>query len=121
MAGDNGGFTEAEIATIRKFFDWISASEWLGEWSSTGILGADDRGVQLVEFSADEYSLGRDESFISWLALTDPDEYERQLLAAQAAQRAADEQRQRDYTAREAARERALYDQLRAKFEGKSA
>lgn len=111
-------FAPSELEAIRKFFVWVDDGNWLD--NDEGIVGVDERGINIVEFSAvsdyDSYTLEREATFIPWIALTDPAEFDRQ----QAAERAEDDARraaqQRQHAAEAIARERQVYEILKAKY-----
>jgi hypothetical protein len=111
-------FSEDEIVTIRKFFSWIEAGDWLD--FREAITGADDQGVKVTEYTAyDDYgssSIEESHTFIPWIALTDPDEYERQQAEAEKERQREEAARQRAYRRQREAEERAAYEALRRKY-----
>jgi hypothetical protein len=111
-------FTTEEVATIRKFFAWVKDGKWLSY--DEAITGIADDGVMVTEYQAvsdyDSYTLERSETCIPWIALTDPDEYARQV--AQAKVDADRERRKREaaYRRQQEAAERSTYEALKRKF-----
>lgn len=113
-------FSQEEIATIRKFFDWIEEGGWLGRYNDQGLTGANDEGALCTEYNATEdYGspvLEKEESVIPWLALTDPGAYDRQVQAERAAEKRRAEQQREESARQREAQERASYEALKAKY-----
>jgi hypothetical protein len=111
-------FTEAEIETIRKFFAFLEVNKWLSDCEA--ITGFNDDGVLVREFRAEmEYdwcALETDDTFIPLIALTDPEEYERQAAAEKEEQRREEARRRAETRRAEEAQQRATYEKLKAKF-----
>jgi ABC-type branched-subunit amino acid transport system substrate-binding protein len=114
-------FSAAEIDTIHKLFAWVEAEKFFDEDGHFGITRADEDGVTVTEFIAFD-GMEKSEVLIPWLALSDPDAYAAQIAAKKAAdeaERVARQQALREQAfLQQTANERALYEALKAKFEG---
>jgi hypothetical protein len=111
-------FTEDEVATIKKFVAWVK-EDYLAP--DEGVTDLDDEGIVITEYNAvsdyDSYTLERDTTVLPWIALTDPDEYQRQCDAEKAEQERQYEARRQTALAAREAQERELFRALKAKYE----
>jgi hypothetical protein len=114
-------FTAEEIATIRKFTDWIKEGKWLDGYSE-GITGSNDEGITVTEFDCESdydggWSRCSTDTFIPWIALTNPVEYERQCEEQKRERERQAEVQRLEWQARREADELALLAALKAKYE----
>jgi hypothetical protein len=109
-------FTDAELEVIKRFLD--VAGQFID--SDEGVVGYDDNGVTVKEWET-EYSYGdtyltSSGSFIPWIALTDPEEHQRQEEKRRQEEAIEAEKRRRELLARNEAKEREALAALKAKY-----
>jgi hypothetical protein len=114
-------FSNDEIAAIRKFADWLSDGNWLDGYSE-GVTGCDNDGIIVTEFTCESDYCGgcsreQTTTFIPWIALTNPEEFQRQQDERERERKLQQAAEQRLWQARREAEERAALAALKAKYE----
>ena len=109
-------FSASDVEVIKRFLTWVVEARDEDE----GVTGFSDEGVTFTEWDT-EYEYGdshlcHKDIFVPWVALTDPDEYDRMVKEQEkAAQREREANAAAEIKRREA-HERATFEQLRKKY-----